>query len=123
MKARWVVGLMLQSVLLLSCASYGREINAEAIRQNLKIGESTKGDVLTVAGEPLSKDFDTSGDEVWHYLHITKNVTPLGVISNQVGIGTEWKSNKTVVDVFFKADRVSDVRIETGSSTKMNLGL
>lgn len=123
MEARWVVVLMILSVSLLSCASVGRELDTDAIRQNLKIGESTKEDVLAVAGEPLSKDFDTIGNETWHYFHVKKNVTPLGVLTNQIGIGTEWKSDKTVVDVVFKANKVSDVRIQTGSSTKLNLGL
>ena len=92
------------------------------VKQQVKIGESKKEDVLAVCGEPLYKDCDTKSDtEMWHYAFVKKNVTAFGVFTHCLGIGTETKSNKEVLDVYFKGRSVVDLVTESASTTKMHL--
>jgi hypothetical protein len=116
-----LVLICLIGVVSFSCATAGREINAEQIRQSIQIAKSTKVDVLNICGEPLSKSYAADNDtEMWHYAYIEKNVTPLGVLTHMLGAGTEWKSDKTVVDVYLQKGVVSDLKIETATTVKVN---
>jgi hypothetical protein len=116
-----LIALLLVVLITLSCATAGREIDAEQVRQHIVLDKSTKADVLNVCGEPLSAEYDSlAKTEVLHYAYIKKNVTPLGIVTNRIGIGTEWKSDKTVVDFFLKEGIVRDMKIETGSNTTFN---
>jgi len=118
-----VIVISLLAIINFSCATAGRQIDSEQVKQNIKIATSTKDDVVRVCGEPLSKNYDAGTDtEVWHYAYIEKNVTPLGVLTHELGIGTEWKCNKTVVDVYLQKSVVTDLKIDTGTTVKLNYG-
>jgi outer membrane protein assembly factor BamE (lipoprotein component of BamABCDE complex) len=109
-------------LMLVSCSSTGNHIDLDMVKQNIKIGESKKDDVLKVCGEPLIKDADMKNDtEMWHYARVEKNVTGLGVLTHVVGFGSETKSDKTVLDVYFSKGVVVDMKIESASTTKMHL--
>lgn len=116
-----LVLICLLCIINFSCATAGREINAEQVRQNIQIAKSTKDDVLKACGEPLSKSYCAETDtEIWHYAYIEKNVTPLGVLTHMVGAGTEWKSDKTVIDIYLQKSVVKDLKIETATTVKLN---
>ncbi|MBA4349598.1 MAG: hypothetical protein C0415_06400 [Thermodesulfovibrio sp.] len=120
------VHVLLLCVLLLivsSCLKAGNQIDSEMVRQNIKMGQSTKEDVLRVCGEPSVKYTGAQNDvEIWRYSHVDKKITPAGVLTNILGIGTEWKSESTVVEVYFKGNFVVDLKIETSQSQKLNYG-
>jgi len=103
------------------CSTAGKKCDVVALQENIKFGESSKDIVLSICGQPISKDHDIKGGyEVWHYAYIYKNVTPLGVLTNRIGIGTEVKSNKEMVDVFIKNDKVTDIKSESAETTNMH---
>lgn len=104
-----------------ACSTAGKRCNAIALQENVKFNESNRDVVLSICGQPISKDHDIKGGyEVWHYAYIYKNVTPLGVLTNRLGVGTEIQSKKEIVDVFFKNDKVADIKTESGETTNMH---
>jgi outer membrane protein assembly factor BamE (lipoprotein component of BamABCDE complex) len=106
-------------LLSMACASVGQKFNIEAAKENIKIGTSTKEQVLQICGEPLSKN-SQSDMEVWHYSYIEKNVTGVGIITNIVGVGTEWKTNRQIMDVFLKNGIVTDIKTDSAEGTTMH---
>jgi outer membrane protein assembly factor BamE (lipoprotein component of BamABCDE complex) len=117
----FLVAVSLLICFICSCTTAGRQIDAEQVRQNIVADKSTRNDVLRVCGEPLSIESGLkSGNETWHYAYIQKNVTPLGLLTNRLGVGTEWKSDRTVVDVYLENNIVKDVKIDTGTTIRMN---
>src|SRR5208283_2423424 len=87
-------------ILIMACASFGKQFDVGAAKQSLKIGQSTKEDVLHICGEPLSKQ--SSNDlEVWSYAFIEKNITPLGYITRFFVGGTEWETQTQKMDIIF----------------------
>jgi len=118
-----VILISLLAIISFSCTTAGRQIDAEQVKQNIQIAKSTTDDVLRVCGEPLSKTYDAGTDiEVWHYAYIQKTVTPLGVLTHELGVGTEWKSDRTVVDVYLHKSVVTDLQIDTGTTVRLNHG-
>jgi hypothetical protein len=116
--------LLLMGLFVLSCSSAGIKIDMQAIKDNIRIGESTQADVLRVCGEPLSKNNDVRNEaEIWHYAYVDKNITGTGVFTHVIGVGEEWKSNTTVVDIFFKEGIVVDIKSESSSIKKFNYSL
>ncbi len=109
------------SLLVLSCATAGKRIDAEAVKQNITVGKSTKEDVLRVCGEPMETEYDAKNQiEIWQYAHMEKNITGTGVVTHAVGIGAEWKTETTMIDIYFKNNVVYDVKTRTSSKTKMH---
>lgn len=106
-----------------SCLKAGNQFDYEMVRQNVKMGQSTKEDVLRVCGEPSVKYTGAQNDiEIWRYSYVDKQVTPTGVLTHAFGIGTEWKSESTVMEVYFKGNLVIDLKIENSKSQKLNYG-
>jgi hypothetical protein len=113
--------IILLSIFVLSCATSGRRIDAEAVKQNIIIGKSTKADVIQICGEPSDTEFDAKNEiEVWKYAYVDKSITGAGVAAKVVGIGSEWKSETTMIDIYFKKNVVSDIKCQTSSKTKMH---
>jgi hypothetical protein len=76
-----------------------------------KIGEN---------GEPFGVGYEylfTPKEEGTLY---EKNITGTGVHTQAVGIGAEWKSETTMVDIFFKNNVVYDIKSRTSSKTKVH---
>lgn len=108
-------------IFILSCATSGKRVDAEAVKQNVMIGKSTKEDVLRICGEPADTEYDAKSEtEIWKYAYVEKTITGAGVAAKIVGIGSEWKSETTMVDIFFKKNVVSDIKCQTSSKTKMH---
>jgi len=106
----------------MSCASAGKRFNMEEAQQNIKMGETTKKQVLAMCGEPLSRGFDMGNEkEMWHYAYVEKNITGFGVFTHAVGVGDEWKSNASIMDVYFKSGVVVDLKCESSNIKKFNL--
>jgi len=117
--------LLLCGLLLIvsSCLKVGNQFDSEMVKQNIKMGQSTKEDVLRVCGEPSVKYTGAQNDiEIWRYSYVDKKITPTGVLTNALGIGTEWKSESTVIEVYFKGNFVVDLKIESAQSQKLNYG-
>lgn len=105
-------------IFILSCATVGKRIDVEAVKKNIIIGKSTKEDVIQVCGEPLDTENDArNGIEIWKYAHIDKSMTGTGVLTSVVGI-SEWKTETTMVDIYFKNNVVSDIKCQTSTKTK-----
>lgn len=113
------LGLVFYLLILFSCASAGKKIDMEAVQKKIIIGESTKEDVLGLCGEPLSKQYDSKNkSEVWHYAHVQKNVTWLGVITHIFIRIDEWKSETKILDVYFEKDVVVDMNFDNRNTKK-----
>lgn len=105
-------------IVAMACATVGRNFDLDAARFNLHKG-GTKEQVLQTCGEPLSKQ--SYGDiEMWRYVYIEKNVTGAGVIAKFFGVGTEWRSKRQVMEVYFKDDVIEEIRTDSGEDTKMH---
>lgn len=116
-----VIAVLLFSLLLMACATAGRKVDVDAMRANIKLGETTKAKVLQICGEPEASEYDAIKEtEVLHYIYIEKNITGVGVVAHVAGIGEEWESKKTLVDVFIKKGIVIDMKTESASSVKMH---
>jgi len=112
--------IIVLSIFILSCATVGKRIDVEAVKQNIIIGKSTKEDVRQICGEPMDTENDTkNGIEIWKYAHIDKSMTGTGVLTSVVGI-SEWKTETTMVDIYFKKNVVSDIKCQTSSKTKVH---
>lgn len=112
--------IIVLSIFILSCATVGKRIDVEAVKQNIIIGKSTKEDVLQICGEPPDTDYDSKNEtEIWKYAYVEKTMTGTGVLTSVVGI-SEWKSETTMVDIYFKKNVVSDIKCQTSSRTKMH---
>jgi hypothetical protein len=106
---------------LLSCSTAGNNFNADLIKKEISLGLSTKEDVVRTCGEPLSKNNEAAeGLEVWHYAYVDKKMTGTGIITHTVGVGDEWKSTTTVMDIYFRNDIVVDYRLENSQLKRMN---
>ena len=115
--AAWLTGL----VVIFSCATTGKKVDIDSLKRNINIGVSTKADVLQVCGEPLTKDEDRKNEvEIWHYSSVEKSITGPGLLTHCLGIGREWETTTTIVDIFFKNDIVVDIKTTTGSSKRMH---
>lgn len=113
--------IILLSIFVLSCATSGKRIDAEAVKQNIIIGKSTKVDVMRVCGEPMDTEYDAKNEvEIWKYAYVDKSITGAGVLTHAVGIGSEWKSETTMVDIYFKKNVVYDIKCRTSTKTKMH---
>jgi hypothetical protein len=109
------------SIFILSCATAGKRIDVEAVKQNIIIGKSTKEDVMRVCGEPIDTEYDAKNEiEIWRYAYMDKSITGAGVFTSLVGVGSEWKSETTMVDIHFKKNVVCDIKCQTSSKTKMH---
>jgi len=112
--------IIVLSIFILSCATVGKRIDVEAVKQNIIIGKSTKEDVRQICGEPMDTENDTkNGIEIWKYAHIDKSMTGTGVLTSVVGI-SEWKTETTMVDIYFKKNVVSDIKCQTSSKTRVH---
>jgi hypothetical protein len=112
--------IIVLSIFILSCATVGKRIDVEAVKQNIIIGKSTKEDVIQVCGEPIDTENDTkNGIEIWKYAYIDKSMTGKGVLTSIVGI-SEWKTETTMVDIYFKNNVVSDIKSQTSTKTKVH---
>lgn len=113
--------IIVLSIFILSCATAGKRIDVEAVKQNIIIGKSTKEDVLRICGEPINTEYDAKNEiEIWKYAYMDKSITGAGVLTSAVGIGSEWKSETTMVDIYFKKNVVYDTKCQTSSKTKMH---
>ena len=113
--------IFLMSFLLMSCASAGRKIDVDALRANIKLGETTKAQVLQICGEPESSEYDAKKDtETLHYIYIEKSMTGAGVITHVLVNADEWESKRTIVDVFVSKGIVVDMKTDVASSVKMH---
>ncbi len=122
--AGYLVGAMLVFFLVAGCSSAGRQFDPARFSSSIEKGKSTKKDVIEICGQPLSTRFDsTSGVETWHYAAVNKHVTGTGVVTNLIGIGTEWQSDTMLLDVQFKGDTVEEYQMETSSRTQMHQSL
>ena len=112
--------IIVLSIFILSCATVGKRIDVEAVKQYIIIGKSTKEDVRQICGEPMDTENDTkNGIEIWKYAHIDKSMTGTGVLTSVVGI-SEWKTETTMVDIYFKKNVVSDIKCQTSSKTRVH---
>mgnify|MGYP001596573617 CR=1 FL=1 len=117
-----IVAVLIFPLLLLSCATAGKQIDMSAMLDKIKLNESTKEDVLKLFGEPLLKNFDVKNEtEFWHYAHVRKNITGAGIITHTLGIGSEWQTNTEVVDFYFQKGIVVDIKSESSDTTKFHL--
>jgi hypothetical protein len=108
-------------IFILSCATAGKRIDVEAVKQNIIIGKSTKEDVMRICGDPIDTEYDAKNEiEIWKYAYMEKSITGAGVAAKMVGIGSEWKSETTMVDIYFKKNVVYDIKCQTSSKTKMH---
>lgn len=121
------IAAILMLAFLAGCATMGREFNRDVVMSSIVKGKSTKADIVELCGEPLTKKYDSNdkaygenGMDMWHYAYVTKNVTGRGVVTNVIGVGTEWKSETTILDVYFNGNVVADVKLETTSFTQMH---
>jgi hypothetical protein len=113
--------IIVLSIFILSCATSGKRIDADAVKQNIIIGKSTKEDVIRICGEPMDTEYDAKNEtEIWKYAYVDKSITGAGVAAKIFGVGSEWKSETTMVDVYFKKNLVSDIKCQTSSKTKMH---
>jgi hypothetical protein len=107
-------------IFILSCATSGKRIDVEAVKQNIIIGKSTKEDVRQICGEPMDTEYDPRNEtETWKYAYIDKSMTGTGVLTSVVGI-SEWKTESTLVDIYFKKNVVFDIKCQTSSKTKVH---
>jgi hypothetical protein len=122
MKRAMAVSLaFLLVMLLMACATAGRKVDVDAMRANIKLGETTKARVLQMCGEPESSEYDAKKEtEILHYAYIEKNITGVGVVTHIAGVGDEWESRKTLVDVFVSKGIVIDMKTEDANSVKMH---
>ncbi|NPU84253.1 MAG: hypothetical protein HPY65_07165 [Syntrophaceae bacterium] len=121
MNRRTLPIVLVLSLFILSCTTVGKRIDAEAVKQNILIGKSTKEDVLRICGEPADTEYDAKSQvEIWQYGYLEKNITGTGVVTHAVGIGAEWKSETTMIDIYFKNNVVYDIKSRTSSKTKMH---
>jgi hypothetical protein len=78
-----------------------------------------KMEVLQICGDPYFKR--VAGEtEIWHYSCVEKNVTGIGVCTNIFGVGTQWRTAKQRMDVYFTDDVVSDLKTESSEDTKVH---
>jgi hypothetical protein len=120
---RRVYSILLAILLIvqLSCATAGKNFNVTMVQEKISIGKSTKGDVVQICGEPLSKNAEAAeGFEVWHYAYVDKNMTAAGILTMTLGVGQEWKSKTTVMDVYFRDNVVVDYRIDDSQVQRLN---
>jgi outer membrane protein assembly factor BamE (lipoprotein component of BamABCDE complex) len=62
---------ILLGMVLAGCATTGnKKIINEKILSEIKIGESTKADVMEILGEPLKVTFTDVEEEVWDYQYV-----------------------------------------------------
>ena len=112
--------IIVLSIFILSCATSGKRVDVEAVKQNVMIGKSTKEDVQRICGEPADTEYDAKSEtEIWKYAYVEKTMTGAGVLTSVVGI-SEWKSETTMVDIYFKKNVVSDIKCQTSSKTKVH---
>ena len=112
--------VLVLSIFLMSCATHGRKCEIDVLKNHIKMESSKKEDILKICGEPLTKDDNIKqGTEVWHYAYVEKNITGLGVVAHVAGVGSEWESNKTVLDVYFKNDLVVDIKTESSNQSTL----
>jgi len=106
---------------IVACATAGKKIDVDAIKNNVKLGVTTKAQLLQLCGEPVTAEYDAKNEmDIMHYAYIEKNITGAGVITHIVGIGDEWESKRTLVDIFIKNGIVIDMKIDTASSVKLH---
>jgi hypothetical protein len=122
MKRIVIILLSVSFAVTMSCATAGKSFNMEEAKRNIRMGETTKEQVLVMCGEPLSKGSDLSNEkEIWHYARVEKNITSFGVFTHMVGVGDEWKSNASTMDVSFKNGVVVDLKCESSGIKTFNL--
>ena len=91
------------------------------LKQEIQLNQSTAEDVLRICGEPLSrKSGSNRKSEIWHYAYLKKNITGFGLITHVVGIGTETKSTRCILDIMLENDIVVDYKINQGSMKSMH---
>ena len=113
--------ILFLAMFLMSCATHGRKCDIDVLKQHIKMESSKKEDILKICGDPLTKDDNVKqGTEVWHYAYVEKNITGLGVVAHVAGVGSEWESRKTMLDVYFKNNAVVDIKTESSNQTNMH---
>jgi hypothetical protein len=117
-----IIAILIFSLLFLSCASAGKQIDTSLLRDKIKLNESTKEDILTLFGEPLFKNVNQKDDtEMWHYASVKKNITATGILANRLGIGSEWRTNTQIIDFYFQKGIVINITDDNSDTTTFHL--
>lgn len=113
--------LIFLCIFSVAACSTGRKIDVNMVKKEIQINQSTAEDVLRICGEPQSRRSGASKQsEIWHYAYLKKNVTGFGVFTHVVGIGTETRSKRCILDIMFEEDVVVDYKINQGSMKSMH---
>ena len=81
LKAIILLSLLGFFLFIFSCASMGnKEITDPAKTSQIKEGETTKAEVLSVLGDPSKVKFTDNNEEVWEYVHTRSTTRPASFI-------------------------------------------
>lgn len=102
----------------ISCAAIEKKCDVESAKKNIKIGQSTRENVLQMCGEPISKKSLNEVD-IWHYSYREKNAMSLDAIADAVGMGPGKKRTRQRMDIYFKGGVAIELRTDSGEDGKI----
>ena len=73
----WLKLLTISVLLMISaCVSAGTKAITDAgVVSRIEVGKSTRADVTTLLGYPITASYGDQGEETWHYTYVTATPT------------------------------------------------
>lgn len=102
----WLKLLTLAALLMLSaCVSAGTKAitDAGAVSQ-IEVGKSTRADVTTVLGYPITASYGEQGEETWYYTCITAAPTPPAFVPLVKAVTPNLRDTNRQLSVTFNRD-------------------
>jgi outer membrane protein assembly factor BamE (lipoprotein component of BamABCDE complex) len=98
--------LTLAALLMLSaCVSAGTKAITDAgVVSQIEVGKSTRADVTTVLGYPITASYGDQGEETWYYTCITAAPTPPAFVPLVKAVTPNLRDTNRQLSVTFNRD-------------------
>jgi outer membrane protein assembly factor BamE (lipoprotein component of BamABCDE complex) len=102
----WLKLLTLAVPLMLSaCVSAGTKAITDAgVISQIQVGKSTRADVTTLLGYPITASYGAQGEETWYYTCITAAPTPPAFVPVVKAVTPNLRETRRQLSVTFNQD-------------------
>jgi len=119
---KWIIVIMLCSLVMSGCASVGREIHQSSVDQ-LQKGKTTKDQVVQMFGQPDTTYFDKDGRLVYSYSASKMSPSVYSFIPIVNIIHNEYKMKNQVLVIMFSKDGVVEEYSFTNPDKTISAGI
>ena len=102
----WLKLLTISALLMISaCVSAGTKAITDAgVVSQIEVGKSTRGDVTTLLGYPITASYGDQGEETWHYACVTTTPTAAAFVPLVKAVAPSLGETNRELSVTFNRD-------------------